>query len=218
MGSILAGAEEPAWLADPLGAVADLIATVEPALDRATIDEVVAGVAAGRVKRRRLAQAVLDNPTLLIDGRSPAPRVAGDLLLALRRAGAVAVSAPVCAECGKQLGSLQRRGQDWFCGVCGPVRERCAGCGSTRPVNCRDRDGQPRCVSCPPETGRDPVEIVVDVVTAVDPTLPADVVIAAAHDAAPQGGRDTGSPGRCRTGLSCSPARAPRLASRRCCA
>lgn len=113
--------EELAWLTDPLGAVADLVAKVEPALDRARIEEVVAGVAAGRAKRRRLAQALLDNPTLLIDGRSPAPRVAGDLLLALRRAGAASVSAPICAECGKQLGSLQRRGQDWFCGVCGPV-------------------------------------------------------------------------------------------------
>ncbi len=181
--------EEPAWLADPLGAVAELVEKVAPALDRARIEEVVAGVAAGRAKRRRLAQALLDNPTLLIDGRSPAPRVAGDLLLALRRAGAVAVSAPICTECGKELGSLQRRGQDWFCGVCGPVRERCAGCGDTRPVSFRDRDRQPRCVRCPPETTRDPVEIVVEVVTAVDPTLSAEIVIAAAHDAAPQGGQ-----------------------------
>ncbi|MGH9192774.1 MAG: hypothetical protein ACRDZ0_09945, partial [Acidimicrobiales bacterium] len=181
--------EEPGWLADPLGAVAELVAKVEPALDRARIGEVVAAVAAGRAKRRRLAQALRDNPTLLTDGRSPAPRVAGDLLLALRRAGAATLSAPICAECGKQLRSLQRRGQDWFCGVCGPVRERCAGCGKTRPVSARDRDGQPRCVRCPPESERDPVEIVVDVVTAVDPTLPAATVIAATHDAAAQGGQ-----------------------------
>lgn len=189
MASASTTTEEPAWLADPLGAVADLVAKVEPALDRARIEEVVAGVAAGRAKRRRLAQAVLDNPTLLVDGRSPAPRVAGDLLLALRRAGATTISPPICAECGKQLRSLQRRGQDWFCGVCGPVRERCAGCDNTRPVSSRDRDGQPRCVRCPPETGGDPVEILVDVVTAVDPTLPAETVVAAAHEAASQGGQ-----------------------------
>lgn len=181
--------EEPGWLADPLGAVTDLVAKAEPVLDRATIEEVVAGVAAGRAKRRRLAQAMLDNPTLLIDGRSPAPRVVGDLLIALRRAGAETVSAPVCAECGKQLRSLQRRGQDWFCGGCGPARERCASCGKTRPVSCRDRDGQPHCVRCPPDLRRDPVETVVEVVTAVDPTLPAATVIAAAHDAAPQRGQ-----------------------------
>lgn len=181
--------EEPGWLADPLGVVADLVAGVEPALDRATIEQVIAGVAAGRAKRRRLARALLDTPRLLVDGRSPAPRVAGDLLLALRRAGAAAVSAPICADCGKQLGSLQRRGQDRFCGVCGPVRERCAGCGNTRPVSSRGRDGQPRCVGCPPETERDPVELVVEVVTALDPTLPAEIVIAATHAAAPRGGQ-----------------------------
>lgn len=181
--------EEPDWLADPLGVVADLVAGVEPALARDRIEQVIAGVAAGRAKRRRLAQALLDNPSLLIDGRSPAPRVAGDLLLALRRAGAAAVSAPICADCGKHLGSLQRRGQDWFCGVCGPVREPCAGCGNTRPVSFRDRTGQPHCVGCPPDPGRDPVEIVVEVVTAVDPTLPAETIIAATHEAAPQGGQ-----------------------------
>ena len=51
--------------------------------------DLVRSVAAGRAKRRRLAQALLDKPSLLVDGRSPAPRVAGDLLIALRQAGAV---------------------------------------------------------------------------------------------------------------------------------
>ena len=68
-----------------------------------------------------------------IDGRSPAPRAVGDLLIALRKAGATAISAPVCAECGKQLRTLQRRGQDWYCGVCGPVREPCGECGRHPP-------------------------------------------------------------------------------------
>lgn len=149
----------------------------------------MAGVAAGRAKRRRLAHTLVDNPRLLVDGRSPAPRVAGDLLVALRRAGAVAVSPPVCAECGKLLASMQRRGQDWFCGVCGPVPERCTGCGNMRPVSSRDRDGRPRCVACPPDAGRDPVEVIVEVVTAVDPSLPAEVVVAAAHGAASQRGQ-----------------------------
>lgn len=184
MGSIAADAEKPAWLADPLGTVVDLVTKVEPALERARIEEVVAGVAAGRAKRRRLAHTLVDNPRLLVDGRSPAPRVTGDLLVALRRAGAVAVSPPVCAECGKLLASMQRRGQDWFCGVCGPVPERCTGCGNMRPASSRDRDGRPRCVACPPDAGRDPVEVIVEVVTAVDPSLPAEVVVAAAHGAA----------------------------------
>lgn len=51
-----------------------------------------------RAKRRRLAQALSDNPAVLADGRSPGPRVIADLLLALRKAGAARISAPVCAD------------------------------------------------------------------------------------------------------------------------
>lgn len=181
--------EAPRWLSDPLGVVVDLIAEVEPGLDQAKIGDVVAVVAGGRAKRRRLAQALLAKPTLLMDGRSPAPRMVGDLLIALRRAGAMTVSLPICAECGKQLRTLQRRGQDWYCGVCGPLRQPCAGCGKTERVAFRDRDGRPRCRRCLPDEGRDPVDSVVDVVTTVDPTLPAEVVIAAMDGVASQGGQ-----------------------------
>ncbi len=176
----------PDILADPLGVVVALVTAIEPALDRAVVEAAVAAVAGGRAKRRRLAQALSDQPELLVGGRSPAPRVVGDLLITLRTAGAVRISPPICAGCGKQLRSLQRRGQDWFCGGCGPRREPCAACGQTRPVTFRDRDGRPRCGQCPPEGGRDPVDVVVDVVTAVDPTLPTDVVITAVHDTVAQ--------------------------------
>jgi 3-hydroxyisobutyrate dehydrogenase-like beta-hydroxyacid dehydrogenase len=81
-------------------------------LDRAAITDVVSRVAGGRAKRRRLAQALLGRPVVLADGRSPAPRVVGDLLIALRKAGADSVSPPVCATCGKRLRTLQRRGED----------------------------------------------------------------------------------------------------------
>jgi hypothetical protein len=106
----------------PAGVVVGLVTDVEPDLDPAMITDVVALVAAGRAKRRRLAQALLDRPAVLADGRSPAPRVVGDLLIALRKAGADSVSPPVCATCGKRLRTLQRRGEDWYCGVCGPHR------------------------------------------------------------------------------------------------
>jgi len=43
------------------------------------------------------------------------------------------IAPQACAGCGKDLATMQRRGQDWYCGVCG----------STRPVTFRDRDGQP---------------------------------------------------------------------------
>ncbi len=176
-------------LADPIGVVVDLVAGIEPALGQGMIEATVTRVAGGRAKRRRIAQALHDRPVLLADGRSPAPRGVGDLLIALRNAGSVNVSPPVCATCGKHLRTLQRRGQDWYCGVCGPRREPCAACGNTRTVHSRDRDGRPRCGQCPSGDGRDPLDIIVGVVTGVDPTLPTEVVVTAASAAATQTGQ-----------------------------
>jgi hypothetical protein len=179
----------PRVLTDPIGVVVDLIAGCGPGLDRSVIAMVVTGVAGGRAKQRHLAQALLERPAMLTDGRSPAPRAVADLLTGLRTAGAKNVSPPICAGCGKLLRSFQRRGQDWYCSVCGPVREPCAGCGQTRPVNVRDRAGRPRCAQCPPEAGTDPVSVVVDVVAALDPALTGEVVTAAVMVAAPRAGQ-----------------------------
>jgi hypothetical protein len=73
-------------------------------------------------------------------------------------------------------------------GVCGPRREPCAGCGHSRPVNIRDREGRPRCAQCPPGDGRDPVKTVVDIVAGIDPTLSAQAVTASVTASAPQTG------------------------------
>ena len=94
-------AQTPDVLTDPLAVIVDLVSHVEPGLDQQAIRGVAQRVAVGRAKRRRLAQALADNPSLLLHGRSPAPRAVGDLLIALRQAGVVGVSAPVCAACAK---------------------------------------------------------------------------------------------------------------------
>jgi hypothetical protein len=174
---------------DPIGVIVGLVADCDPALDRVVIAEVTGNVAGGRAKRRRLAQALLDNPGVLADGRSPAPRAVADLLIALRASGEAGISPPVCAECGKHLRTCQRRGEDWYCGVCGPVREPCAACGQLRRVYHRDRDGRPRCPQCPPDGGRDPVGQIVEVVTSIDQSLPAETVAAAAASAVPRAGQ-----------------------------
>ena len=166
----------PQVLADPLGVVVALVNQVEPGLDSAVIADVLAVVAPGRNVRWRLAQALAERPGLLTDGRSQAPRVVGSLLIALRDAGAVGVSAPVCAGCGEHLRTLQRRGQDWYCGVCGFVSTPCVSCGNIRKITSRDRQGQPRCHSCPPDEGGDPIQFLIDVVTGVDPGLDAATV------------------------------------------
>lgn len=66
-------AVSPEAVEDPVGVVVGLVAGRDPALDRAVIAEVTESVAGGRSKRRRVAQALLDNPGVLSDGRSPAP-------------------------------------------------------------------------------------------------------------------------------------------------
>ncbi len=158
---------------DPLGVIVDLIAGREGALGREVIVEVVTGVAGGRAKRRQLAQALTNKPELLTEGRSPAPRGVGELLIALRRAGAANISAPVCAECDKPLRTLQRRGQHWYCGVCGRRSKCCALCGQERLVATLDRRGQPRCSRCPDDADRDPAVVLTGVITTVDPSLSA---------------------------------------------
>jgi hypothetical protein len=183
-------------LSDPIGLVMELIGAVEPALAPEQVRGVVTDVASGRAKARRLASALAQRPGVLLDGRSPAPRAVGELLLALRRAGATAVCPPCCAECGKQLGSLQRRGQDWYCTVCDRRTDACAGCGNTRPVSSRDRSGRPRCANCPDLDGRDPITVIHQVLGELDPNADRQAVAAAV--------RISGEwPGRCRPNPVC---------------
>ncbi|MGD0069874.1 MAG: hypothetical protein ABSB76_41495, partial [Streptosporangiaceae bacterium] len=184
----MTGVTSPDALADPIGVIVGLVAGREPALDRAVIARAAEDVAGGRSKRRRLAQALLDNPGVLADGRSPAPRAVADLLISLRNAGAVNISPPACAECGKHLRSFQRRGEDWYCSVCGPAREPCSACGHVRCVNSRDRDGKPRCSQCPPGDG-DPLALITEIVTSADPSLTAKTVTAAVLAAVPRPGQ-----------------------------
>ena len=182
----MSGVLAPEVLADPIGVMVGLVEGREPVLDREIITSIAERVAGGRAKRRRIAQALLNRPTVLHDGRSPAPRAVGDLLIALNKAGARHISLPACVECGKLLRSFERRGEHWYCGVCGPRRELCAACGRLNRVSCRDRNGSPRCSQCPPNDGRDPTSDIVGLVARLDPCLPAEVIAAATRRAAPK--------------------------------
>ncbi len=169
----------PEVSADPIGVVVDLVAGYEPTLDRETIQTAVTEVVGGRAMRRRLAQALLERPTVLTDGRSPAPRAVGTLLLALRAAGADGICPPCCAGCGRAITSMQRRGEDWYCSPCFTRPQPCAACGQQRHVTFRDRHGQPRCSQCPDHDYRDPRRVLVKVITSLDPGLTADAITAA---------------------------------------
>ncbi|MGW1412692.1 site-specific integrase, partial [Streptomyces sp. NPDC002403] len=156
-------------VADPVSLITDLITHVERDLDPAAVRTVVLGVVGGRAKSRRLAEALEARPEVLTDGRSPALRAIGDLLIALRKAGAVTISPPVCRDCGKHLRSFQRRGQDWYCSVCVQETAECAACGNIRRISMRDRTGRPRCPMCPDTDPRDPLDVIHEVITTISP-------------------------------------------------
>lgn len=166
-------------LVDPIGTVLAAVSAVDPTLDPDTIRPVVEQVGGGRAKRRRLATALAGNASVLASGRSPAPKVVGDLLLALRVAGASRISPPWCANCGREITSMQRRGEDWYCSPCFTRPQPCANCGQHRQVTFRDRQGRPRCSQCPDHDIRDPRQVLVELIAALDPGLTADTVIAA---------------------------------------
>jgi hypothetical protein len=167
-------------LADPIGVLVDLVAEADTGLGRDAIIAVVTGVAGGRAKRRRLAQAVLDKPSVLTDGRSPAPRAIAELLLALRKAGAAGISAPVCTDCDKPLRTFHRLGEHWYCWTCASrSQHRCASCGQQRTTATLDRHGQPRCAQCPDRDDRDPMLVLTAVIGTLEPTLPTDTIRAA---------------------------------------
>ena len=173
-------------VSDPIGLITDLVAAVEHQLEPGQIRTVVTAVTGGRAKSRRLAAALAERPEVLADGRSPAPRAVGDLLLALRQAGAQALSPPCCAQCGKQLRTFQRRGQDWYCSVCGQHTGACAACGNTRRISSRDRAGRPRCAQCPDAGNREPVTVIHGIITGLGLHASREIVATAVRRSAPQ--------------------------------
>ena len=90
------------------------------------------------------------------------------------------MSPPCCAECGKQLRTLQRRGQDWYCAVCAVRPGTCSACGKNKVISTRDRQGLPRCEQCRDPDDRDPLLVLTSVVQALDPSLSAQVIASAA--------------------------------------
>ena len=163
-------------LLDPIGAVTALVVATDPSLGQVTVRQIVEEISGGRAKRRRLALALSENPSVLIAGQAPAPRVVGDLLLALRAAGSKAIAAPQCAGCGREITLMQLRGESWYCSPCFCRPEICAACGHERQVTFRDREGRPRCGGCRDQETGDPVTALVELITSIDAGLSAEAV------------------------------------------
>ncbi|MER6942962.1 hypothetical protein ABT294_02950 [Nonomuraea sp. NPDC000554] len=163
-------------IADPIGLVVRLVTGIKPTLTAEAVRQEVAKVAGGRAKSRRLAQNLLTDPTLLTGGGPPVPWSVGQLLLGLRAAGATAVAAPCCGECGRTVSYLiSRKG----CVICSPCRDKpetCAKCGEERRVCTRDRHGRPRCEHCPDLDG-DPVRLLTLLVAELESALNDRIVL-----------------------------------------
>jgi hypothetical protein len=65
--------EQDRSIGDPVGLITDLVTAADPGLAPERIRSVVATVAAGRAKSRRLAAALASRPAVLLDGRSRRP-------------------------------------------------------------------------------------------------------------------------------------------------
>lgn len=163
-------------LADPVGLVVRLVRRVDQHLDAPRVRDVVSAVVRERAGRRRLAQALRDDPSLLRTGCPPAPYCVAKLLMALHKAGAQDVALPRCGECGREVAYVgSRRGGRWGCSPCFDKPAVCAGCGELGRVTSRDRHGQPRCARCP-DAASDPLADLTELVTGLDPVLDAAAV------------------------------------------
>jgi hypothetical protein len=171
-------------IADPVAVIVGYVTAVEHALDGEQVRQVVTAVAGGRAKRRRLAAALAGNPGVLTCGRPPAPCSVGQLLLALRRAGAQQIAAPRCGGCDRRLGALISSGPGtWVCSGCRRTTSQpCGGCGKSRPVVTRDRAGNPRCRDCPDDED-DPVQALLALIAGLDPAVSGEQVLAAVQAA-----------------------------------
>jgi hypothetical protein len=166
-------------LQDPVEVVVRLVKTVERHLDEEDVRAVVCAVMGQRAGRRRLAQALQSDATVLRTGRPPAPYCVAKLLMALSEGGARNVSRPRCSGCDRAVAYVgSRSGGAWTCSPCSDAPTTCAGCGQLRRVVSRDRHGSARCAKCP-DTAGDPLNDLVDLVTGLDPALTADQVHAA---------------------------------------
>lgn len=171
-------------ISDPIGLIVELVISVERALPPEQVRTVVTSVAGGRAKSRRLAAALAQRVDVLVDGGSPAPLAIGELMVALRDAGAQRVSLPRCVDCGRASRYQRRRGQHWYCVDCIAPPETCVSCGNARRVHARDQHGRPRCRKCPITDERDPVDVIHVAVLAVDSTASRETVADAVYHSA----------------------------------
>lgn len=148
-----------------------MLVLVEPGLSRRMLLDAVHATGKTKPKRRRLAEALVLDATVLTSGDATGPLVVNQLIDELQARGATNVRRPRCAQCGNVKPVPYKADGQYVCRNCA-AKQRCANCGRISHAWYRDRNGQPRCRACRPDPGTaDPVADICTIVTRVDPDL-----------------------------------------------
>jgi len=168
-------------------AILNVLVRVEPGLSHRVLLNAVRATGKTKPKRRRLAEALLHDATVLTSGGATGPLVVNQLIDELQARGATHVRRPPCPHCG-HVKPLPYRAADgrYICRNCA-TKQRCANCDRIAHPWYRDRNGQPRCRNCQPNAGTtDPVADICAIVTRVDPTLEPDLIRRVVLEAVPR--------------------------------
>lgn len=145
----------------------DVVAALEPDMDRATIVTAIEESCSNRPKRRRLAAAVVADPGLLTSGSPDGPVAVDHFLHRLVDLGARHAVIPLCPRCHKPKPITEWSGDIRICNPCKLHLRRfgsnCELCGRAG-VTYRDRQGRGVCRACRPGQDVDPVEVLVGLV------------------------------------------------------
>lgn len=136
---------------DPVDAVVETVAAVDPSLSSDVVAAAVTEVVPRAGQRYQIAWALQDRPGLLTgDGaQAPVPAILR-LIDRLCEAGAGAVVRPPCPHCGRVIPLVKPWNGARLCRNCVAKSraESCSRCGSVREAATRDEHGRPLCPNC----------------------------------------------------------------------
>lgn len=139
-------------LADPDAVISEAVRRAEPDLPESTCAGALTEVASSLATRRRIAQALFDDPELLTSGAPQGSPALDRLIAALQRRGSSRVVLPRCGRCDRQRRLTSRDGSIRVCGSCDGRRrktnQRCSVCGQQRHTESTTWDGNPVCATC----------------------------------------------------------------------
>lgn len=161
------------FIQDANAAVFAIVKDIEPELEPEAVHTVITRVAPSRAQRRRLANALRNDASLLTSGRGEGPPQIERLVRGLLALGAHRLVLPRCGHCQRPKNLSERDGKMRVCGPCYARKraeaEPCVGCGSTRLTAGRDRKGGALCRRCSCYGDHDPIDEIRDKIVELDP-------------------------------------------------